>query len=369
MAGLLERYDLMQNRRIGTNTMLSDGTQKGVGGAVGSQYRRQEAAYGQALRLLNRQARRGDTGSALKAIDVRNQALEGGYTPGGIRQKAQADVGIMGAITAREQAAQGLESATRTMQQDTTEKLGVQGASGVQGATRVEGASGVQGAPSRFQAATPGATPQAAIQRGTGGSNGGQWVSVGDNPVAPTESAATPSRILDRAGKRAAVLALQDKWNTQAQADAAAAAKDYSIPTPDASRFAVATPEGGAQAVGEPAVSWKDAVSNFNDAQRMLTEQKAGTQFDSLTQTPAPEPAPRESVSELNRSSALRFAQQGRPKGDISGILARVDRNVAQDKADYQTAVESLNMPENEVAKLPFNVLKYREELLKKRKS
>lgn len=145
MAGLLERFDL-RNRPFGTNTALSDGTQYGVGGAVGSQYRRQEAAYGQALRLLNRQARRGDVNSALKAIDVRNQAMEGGYAPGGIRQKEQADAGIMGRIGAMDARNRGLEAAAQTMQQDTAEKLGVQGASGVQGATRVEGASGVQGA-------------------------------------------------------------------------------------------------------------------------------------------------------------------------------------------------------------------------------
>ena len=146
MAGLLERYDLMQKRPFGTNTALSDGTQYGVGGAVGSQYRRQEAAYGQALRLLNRQARRGDVRSALSAIDVRNQAMEGGYAPGGIRRKEQADAGIMGRIGAMDARNRGLEAAAQTMRQDTAEKLGVQGASGVQGATRVEGASGVQGA-------------------------------------------------------------------------------------------------------------------------------------------------------------------------------------------------------------------------------
>ncbi len=149
MAGLLERYDLMQKRPFGTNTALSDGTQYGVGGAVGSQYRRQEAAYGQALRLLNRQARRGDVRSALSAIDVRNQAMEGGYAPGGIRRKEQADAGIMGRIGAMDARNRGLEAAAQTMRQDTAEKLGVQGASGVQGATAIEGASGVQGAPSR----------------------------------------------------------------------------------------------------------------------------------------------------------------------------------------------------------------------------
>lgn len=183
MAGLLERFDLMQKRPFGTNTALSDGTQYGVGGAVGSQYRRQEQAYGQALRLLNRQARRGNVDAALGVIKLREQAMEGGYAPGGIRQKAQADAGIMGRIGAMDARNRGLESAASSMQQDTAEKLGdgVQGASGVQGATRVEGASGVQGAsregysgnpaPRTTRNIDPGFTPPGGLDYLGGGKN------------------------------------------------------------------------------------------------------------------------------------------------------------------------------------------------------
>ncbi len=303
MAGLLERFDLMQKRPFGTNTALSDGTQYGVGGAVGSQYRRQEAAYGQALRLLNRQARRGDVRSALSAIDVRNQAMEGGYAPGGIRQKAQADAGIMGRIGAMDARNRGLEAAAQTMQQDTAEKLGVQGASGVQGATRVEGASGVQGASREGYAPTAvsrtpnevttaqwvgqqpnfanpqdyelsGKTPQTAIQRGTGGSNGGQWVSVGDAPTAPAETAATPSRILDRVSSKSQRVAdLKQLWSDQARYDADVTKGDYRAPVNEwkdpmaygavgrgapagesvsPNRFAYIAPEGSLQPVGGP---------------------------------------------------------------------------------------------------------------------
>ena len=55
------------------------------GGDAGAQYRRQEEAYGRALRILRRQARRGDANSALAEIRVRDEALNQGYTPGGIR--------------------------------------------------------------------------------------------------------------------------------------------------------------------------------------------------------------------------------------------------------------------------------------------
>lgn len=98
MGRLLDRYDQMQRRPFGTNTALTDGTQNGVGGAAGSQFRRQEQAYGQALRLLSRKARRGDVNAALNAIRVRDQAMEDGYSVGGIRDKEQADAGIQGRV-------------------------------------------------------------------------------------------------------------------------------------------------------------------------------------------------------------------------------------------------------------------------------
>ena len=41
--------------------------------------------YGQALRTLTRAARRGDANAALKTIDVGNDAMSRGFSPGGIR--------------------------------------------------------------------------------------------------------------------------------------------------------------------------------------------------------------------------------------------------------------------------------------------
>lgn len=130
MAGLLERYDAMQRRPFGTNTALSPENQNGIGGVAGSQYRRQEQAYGQALRLLSRAARRGDANSALRAIAVREDAMSKGYAPGGIRQKTQADAGILARVDALGRSAQDIGMANdvtrRRAQEDINGTVDVQ---------------------------------------------------------------------------------------------------------------------------------------------------------------------------------------------------------------------------------------------------
>ena len=123
MGRLLDRYDAMQRRPFGTNTALTDGTQNGVGGGAGSQFRRQEQAYGQALRLLSRKARRGDVGSALAAIDVRDKAINDGYSVGGIRNKEQADAGIMGRVEDMNRRNMDLGAASDLTRQQAMESL------------------------------------------------------------------------------------------------------------------------------------------------------------------------------------------------------------------------------------------------------
>ena len=178
---LLDSNYRMQQRPFGTNTALSNGTEHGAGGSFGSALRRQESGYGRALRILDRQARRGDANSALRAIDVRNQAMEQGMSPGILRNvdEKRGDVyGRMGAMErnradsemvrdlalqqAREElgvgtlnpkdmqlgsagmagngtkVAQNGTSVPNTSRNVTTDR-GVHGASGVQGATRVQG--------------------------------------------------------------------------------------------------------------------------------------------------------------------------------------------------------------------------------------
>lgn len=121
---LLNRLEQMQSRPFGTNTALSDGNERGVGGSAGSQIRKQESAYGRALRILDRQARRGDANSALRAIGVREQANAQGFSPGGIRNKAEADAGILGRINAMEQGAADRAQAEQLTRQQIAGQLG-----------------------------------------------------------------------------------------------------------------------------------------------------------------------------------------------------------------------------------------------------
>ncbi len=100
---LLDQYDQMQRRPFGTNTALSNGSQYGTGGTAGSQIRKQGSAYARALRVLDRQARRGDARSALAAIETRKEANQMGFSPGGIQRKSEVDAGTMGQIAAMEQ--------------------------------------------------------------------------------------------------------------------------------------------------------------------------------------------------------------------------------------------------------------------------
>lgn len=89
MGSLLDRFD-----------KISPLSRDFHGGEVGARFRRQEEAYNRSLRLLRRKARRGDVGSSLAEIKLRNQAEAEGIPTGGIRdadarlsnaQKADAD--------------------------------------------------------------------------------------------------------------------------------------------------------------------------------------------------------------------------------------------------------------------------------------
>ena len=75
----LAQLDAMQRAPLGTYSALRRPS------PAGSMYKRQASMYGQALRTLSRAARRGDANAALKAIDVGNDAMSRGFTPGGIR--------------------------------------------------------------------------------------------------------------------------------------------------------------------------------------------------------------------------------------------------------------------------------------------
>ena len=145
---LLERYDEMQRRPFGTNTALSDGSQYGAGGTAGSQFRRQEQAYGRALRLLDRQARRGDVGAAIDAIKVRESAMGQGYAPGGIRRKDEADQGLVTRVETTQMEAKADAAKAALERQSVLDK-----------AAGMEGDADGNGIPDSIQRPTAGETP------------------------------------------------------------------------------------------------------------------------------------------------------------------------------------------------------------------
>lgn len=124
MASGLDRLTALQNSRFGTSSGVRAPGANTVSGAAGSQYRRQAEDYGVAMRLLRRQARRGDAGSALDAIKLREQANEAGFSPGGIRRKEEFDAATAGSIQSRERGAADRERATAIMRRQADEVEG-----------------------------------------------------------------------------------------------------------------------------------------------------------------------------------------------------------------------------------------------------
>lgn len=118
----LDRWKRLQTGTVGTGSSLRPNA---VSGVVGQQYRRQQEDYNVALRLLRRQARRGDAGSALQAIRVREEANDRGIAPGGIRRKEEFDAGIRGRAGAMEQGASDLEQASQMDRAFAREQQGI----------------------------------------------------------------------------------------------------------------------------------------------------------------------------------------------------------------------------------------------------
>lgn len=124
MASLLDRYDEIQRRPLGSNTALSAGNTNNLGGVAGSQFRRQEAAYGQALRTLNRAARRGDARAGLQALEVRKEAMGAGFAPGGIRRSESANAGIRSQVAGLQQDTAERAKQSRILQMQADESMG-----------------------------------------------------------------------------------------------------------------------------------------------------------------------------------------------------------------------------------------------------
>lgn len=86
MPSLLDRYDEMQRRPLGTNTALyRDPSTE----SMGRDYRRQQSDFNMARRLLRREARRGDTGAAKDLIGLGDEAANRGVEFGGVQRADQ----------------------------------------------------------------------------------------------------------------------------------------------------------------------------------------------------------------------------------------------------------------------------------------
>ncbi len=120
----LDRLSALQGNRFGMASSVRAPGANRVAGSAGANYRRQAEDYNTATRLLRRQARRGDAGSALDLIRVREMANERGFTPGGIRSKEEFDASAAGTIQAQERGAADRERAAMLMRQQAAEQSG-----------------------------------------------------------------------------------------------------------------------------------------------------------------------------------------------------------------------------------------------------
>jgi hypothetical protein len=117
----------MQRTPFGESSSLNPSP---VSGVVGQQYRRQQEDYNTAMRILRRQGRRGDAGSAIKAVQLRDQANAAGFSPGGIRRRDEFDAGIAGRAFSLEQGAVDRERAQqldRTLVEEELDALNAPG--------------------------------------------------------------------------------------------------------------------------------------------------------------------------------------------------------------------------------------------------
>jgi hypothetical protein len=102
----LNRLDELQRRPFGSTAATRPTSTEGqVNSSAGGQYRQRAENYNIANRILKRQARRGDSRSALALLDVQREANEEGFSPGGIRRRDEFNSGLLRNLDARQQAA------------------------------------------------------------------------------------------------------------------------------------------------------------------------------------------------------------------------------------------------------------------------
>jgi hypothetical protein len=108
----LNRLDELQRRPFGSTAATRPTSTEGqVNSSAGGQYRQRAENYNLANRILKRQARRGDSRSALALLDVQKEANDEGFSPGGIRRRDEFNSGLLRNLDARQQAAMDNERA------------------------------------------------------------------------------------------------------------------------------------------------------------------------------------------------------------------------------------------------------------------
>jgi hypothetical protein len=120
----LNRLDELQRRPFGSTAATRPTSTEGqVNSSEGGQYRQRAENYNLANRILKRQARRGDSRSALALLDVQREANEEGFSPGGIRRRNEFNSGLLRNLDARQQAAMDNERAAELKRLQTEEEI------------------------------------------------------------------------------------------------------------------------------------------------------------------------------------------------------------------------------------------------------
>lgn len=129
---LLDKYDQMQSRPMGTSTALY---RDPATVQAGRDYNRQKEDYGFARRLLRRYAKAGMPDMALKLAELGDKTVNKGVTTRGTSGANERNANVAGRVDLMKKGIRRMEN-----------PVGVQGASGVQGATATEAAAPVAAA-------------------------------------------------------------------------------------------------------------------------------------------------------------------------------------------------------------------------------
>jgi hypothetical protein len=226
-------------------------------------------------------------------------------------------------------------------------------------------------------------------------SNGGEWVDVSgrgqggvaNESVAPRsqtpQGASESSRVSVNPKRDMALGSLRAKWMNEArQNEPSAMQADYEAKngTPSqqqagtAGEFAYRAPEGqsfdsiSSESVKPKTMSYEDAVG-LRDISRTLASRNTEAPKDNFASLTTPSTIQEKpSLESANRSAALGFSLGDvKTRTRVAETMGRVDERVKKEEGEYALAEKSFDMPESEIAKLSYGVLKKRDDLAAKR--